>query len=101
MEQRDPKHQVQPEFFVIQGVPIKHRRLISEFLQLTAQKLSTVALNSPPGLLLLREPPLLPRFSAESREAQQRLELCRVCEPELHQLQHRSARRSQLVQDPL
>ena len=87
MEQRDPKHQAQPEFFVIQGVPIEHRRL-SEFLQTHRPEL---ALDSPPSLLLLHKPPMLPRFSTESREARQRLELCRVRGTELHQLQHRSA----------
>ena len=94
LEQRDPKLQVRPEFFVIQGVPIEHGWL-SEFLQ---TRLPELALDSPPGFLLLREPPLLPRFSAESREARQRLELCRVRGPELQQLRHRSARRSRLVQ---
>ena len=97
MEQRDLKHQVQPDFFVIQGLPIEHRRL-NEFLQTCRPEL---ALDSPPNLLLLGKPPLLPRFSAESREARQRLELYQVRKPEHHQLRHRSARQSRLVQDPL
>ena len=97
MEQRDPKHQVQPDFFVIQGLPIEHRRL-NEFLQTCRPEL---ALDSPPNLLLLGKPPLLPRFSAESREARQRLKLYQVRRPKHHQLRHQSARRSRLVQDPL
>ena len=69
MEQRDPKHQVQPEFFVIQGIPIEHHRL-SSFSKLAAQNLLSTHLSAfCSSMNLLCFPDLAPSLKKHDKDS--------------------------------